>query len=95
MPILPPLLPSSEGSGVGFQNGPCPMQLVVVSAVMAAVSIATSTSTALRLISAQAFSRRVSKIFTILIYNLTIYNVQFISQMRYLAILGGFVRITI
>ena len=32
------------------------MQLVVVSAVMAAVSIATSTSTALRLISAQAFS---------------------------------------
>ena len=41
------------------------MQLVVVSAVMAAVSIATSTSTALRFISAQAFSFRVSKIFIV------------------------------
>ena len=65
LPILPSFSPPArEGLGVG-QNGPCPMQLVVVSAVMAAVSIATSTSTALRLISAQAFSRRVSRIFMI------------------------------
>ena len=38
------------------------MQLVVVSAVMAAVSMATITSTALRLIAAQAFSLNLSKI---------------------------------
>ena len=45
-----------------LQKGPQPMQLVVVSAVMAAVSIATNTSTALRLMAAQAFSFSFSKI---------------------------------
>ena len=41
------------------------MQLVVVRAVMAAVRIATITSTALRLMACQAFSRRVSKNFIV------------------------------
>ena len=45
-----------------------PMQLVVVSAVMAAVSIATSTSTALRLISVQAFSLILSNIFMVVVF---------------------------
>ena len=48
-----------------FQNGPCPRHEVVVSAVIAAVSMATITSTALRLISAHTFSRIESNTFIV------------------------------